>query len=82
MFELTVIALGGVLALSGLGVALKLILALAHVVLLPLKLVVGWVVALLATSFAVSLVPLALVALIVLLGASLVGIVLIVRALS
>jgi len=81
MFECIVLILGG-LALAGFGVALKLIWALAHIVLLPLKLVVGGVVALFATGFAVSLLPLALIALIVLLGTSLIGVVLIIRALS
>jgi len=79
MFELMVVLMGGAVVLPALGIALKLILALVHIALLPLKFMVSGVAALLATSFAISVFPFALIVMVLLLGAALAGIVLIAR---
>jgi len=82
MLEYAAMVLGGSAVLSSLSVLLKLVWAVAQLILVPLKAMIGGVVLVLGTAMGTGLLPVVIAISLLLSAAAVVGGILIVRALA
>jgi hypothetical protein len=82
MLEYAAMVLGGLSPLSSLSVLLKLVWAVAQLILVPLKAMIGGVVLVLGTAMGAGLLPAVIAISLLLSAAAVVGGILIIRALA